>query len=219
MSDISLSKELRDKILQACIDRNVEWKEIVIDDYSSNTEITRNVPMDLAYAYIANDSSFWKPVCEKGLKMYNDSAFHSDLWLAMGNDINGEEYNMDNPETMIFYQVMDEIRFSYKRVGDFDVLNDSKIHSFKGNIVFENATKITDKDILVLPNANLKYESLARKAGMVITQSGGPVSHLVIVGREEMFPVIIMDEAIKKLRPYRSVKVDFMNKTIEGTFE
>lgn len=71
---------------------------------------------------------------------------------------------------------------------------------------------------MVLPNANLKYEAIAKKAGMIITESGGPVSHLVIVGREEMFPVIIMKDAINKLRNYRDIEVNFNDKNIKGIF-
>lgn len=53
---------------------------------------------------------------------------------------------------------------------------------------------------------------------MIITESGGPVSHLVIVGREEMFPVIIMKDAINKLRNYRDIEVNFNDKNIKGIF-
>ena len=53
---------------------------------------------------------------------------------------------------------------------------------------------------------------------MIITESGGPVYHLVIVGLEEMFPVIIMKDAINKLRNYRDIEVNFNDKNIKGIF-
>lgn len=212
-----LQDVLRKDILEACNERKVTWKKISVRSLSGET-VERNVPMELAFAYISRDSNIWKPVSKSGLKMYNDSAFHSDLWLAMGYDIDGQEYNTDNPETFIFYSLMNNIRSTYNKAGEFDVLNDTKLESFKGRVVFESTKDITDKDVLVLPNANLKYDSIAKKAGMVITESGGPVSHLVIAGREEMFPVIIMKDAIKKLYNYSHVEVDFKEKTIKGIF-
>lgn len=212
-----LQDVLRRDILAACDERKVTWKKLSVRALSGET-VEKEVPMELAFAYISRDPNIWKPVSKSGLKMYNDSAFHSDLWLAMGYDIDGQEYNTDNPETFIFYSLMNNIRSTYNKAGEFNVLNDTKLESFKGRVVFENTKDITDKDVLILPNANLKYESIAKKAGMVITESGGPVSHLVIVGREEMFPVIIMKDAIKKLYNYSHVEVDFKEKTIKGMF-
>ena len=214
---IKMQKVLKADILKACKERNVTWENISFKNVKGEI-VERLVPMELAFAYIARDSNIWKPISPNGLKMYNDSAFHSDLWLAMGYDIDGQEYNTNNPETAIFYHLMNEIRFKYNNAGDFDTLNDTKMSIFKGRVVFEDAKDITDKDILVLPNANLKYEAIAKKAGMVITESGGPVSHLVIVGREEMFPVIIMKDAINKLRNYRDIEVNFNDKNIKGMF-
>lgn len=214
----SMTKDLREKVLKACEERKVSWEEVVVTDRASGETYTTTVPMQLVDAYITRDSKIWNPVCESGLKMEDDSAFHSDLWLAMGHDLNGEEYNHDNPETSRFYDIIDNLRFGYKSVGDFLTLNDVKMGSFTGKIVFEDSKEITDRDILVLPNAGLKYEKLAKKAGMVITERGGEVSHLVIVGREEMFPVIIMKDAISKLRDYESIEVDFKNNKIRGQY-
>lgn len=213
----SMTNDLRSKVLDACEKKAISWKDISVEN-TNGEKVTKKVPVELVYAYITRDSNIWMPICESGLKMEEDSSFHSDLWLAMGYDLNGEEYNYDNPETSQFYDVIDSMRFNYKNVGDFATLNDVKMKSFSGKIVFENSEKITDKDILVLPNANLKYEKIAKKAGMVITERGGPVSHLVIVGREEMFPVIIMKDAISKLKDYESIEVDFENKIVNGSY-
>lgn len=214
----TMTNDLRAKVLKTCEERNVSWEEVAITDRGSNETYITRVPMELVDAYITRDSKIWNPVCESGLKMEGDSAFHSDLWLAMGYALNGEEYNHDNPETSRFYDVIDNLRFGYKAVGDFLTLNDVKMESFIGKVVFEDSKEITDRDILVLPNAGLKYEKLAKKAGMVITERGGAVSHLVIVGREEMFPVIIMKDAISKLRDYESIEVNFKNNTIKGQY-
>lgn len=138
----------------------------------------------------------------------------------MGNKLSADAYDMDNVDTQNFYEAINHYRFNkLKNVGDFVILNDVKIKSFEGYIVFEDSKKITDKDILVLPNAGLKYEAISRKAGMVITESGGQLSHLVIVGKEEMFPVVIMKDAIRKLKKQHSVKVDFESMQIIGSYQ
>lgn len=169
--------------------------------------------------YLSRDPAEWKPICESGLKMYNDSAWHSDLWLAMGHDLSSDAYDMDNAETSMFYQAIDHYRMmKLNKLSDFSTLNDVKMSSFEGRIVYEDSKNITDRDILVLPNAGLKYEGIARKAGMVITETGGQISHLVIVGKEEMFPVILMKDAIRKLKHQYSIKVDFENQKIIGTY-
>lgn len=81
--------------------------------------------------------------------------------------------------------------------------------SFTGNVVNENSKNITDKDILVLPNANLKYESIALKAGVVVVETGSALSHLAIVGKQESLPVILMKDATKLLKLHATVSIYF----------
>lgn len=216
----TLSNELKEKVKQACKDRNVTWENVTVFDKSDgDKEKTLSVPKELVIGYLSRDPAEWKPICESGLKMYNDSAWHSDLWLAMGHDLSSDAYDMDNAETSMFYQAIDHYRMmKLNKLSDFSTLNDVKMSSFEGRLVYEDSKNITDRDILVLPNAGLKYEGIARKAGMVITETGGQISHLVIVGKEEMFPVILMKDAIRKLKSQYSIKVDFENQKIIGTY-
>jgi phosphohistidine swiveling domain-containing protein len=216
----TLSKELKEKVMQACKERNVTWENVTVFDSSDeNKEKVISVPRELVIGYLSRDPSEWKPICESGLKMYNDSAWHSDLWLAMGHDLSSDAYDMDNAETSMFYQAIDHYRsMKLNKLADFSALNDIKMTSFEGRLVYEDSKNITDRDILVLPNAGLKYENIARKAGMVICETGGQISHLVIVGKEEMFPVILMKDAIRKLKYQYSIKVDFENEKIIGSY-
>lgn len=214
----AMSDKLANEVMQACETRNVTWEKITVS--GENGEVVEmTVPREIIFGYLSRDHRIWNPVCESGLKMYNDSPWHSDLWLAMGHKLSADAYDTDKPETKQFYLAIEHYRFEkIKDIGDFALLNDAKLKSFEGRIVFEDTKHITDKDILVLPNAGLKYESIARKAGMVITETGGQLSHLVIVGKEEMFPVIVMKDALSKLKNQYKVEVDFENKKITGSY-
>lgn len=215
----AMSDKLSEEVMEACKERNVTWDKVVVTG-NNGEDVEMNVPREIVIGYLSRDPSVWKPVCESGLKMYNDSPWHSDLWLAMGNKLSADAYNMDEVNTQHFYEAIDHYRFQkLKNVGDFALLNDAKMKSFEGRIVFEDSKKITDKDILVLPNAGLKYESIARKAGMVITETGGQLSHLVIVGKEEMFPVVVMKDALHKLKGQYEITVDFENNKIIGSYQ
>lgn len=82
-------KELYKQIMNACKERNVEWKEFSIE-LDDGKKYTRKVPMEILKAYCSNRygsaHAYWKPVSYSGMKMMNDSPFHTDLWLAMGFD-------------------------------------------------------------------------------------------------------------------------------------
>lgn len=212
-------KELYEKIMNACKERNVEWKEFSIQLEDGNT-YTKKVPMEILKAYSNNRYSsaheYWKPVSYSGMKMMNDSPFHTDLWLAMGFSLEDDFYDDDSLNCRIFYGITMDYRFAGTDLGTFFKLTDIPMKRFKGNVVNENSTNITDKDILVLPNANLKYESIALKAGVVVVETGSALSHLAIVGKQESLPVIVMKDATKLLKLHSTVCINFdLNKLTE----
>lgn len=210
----TFSKDMMEKVKSACLERNVEWEMITLDN---GEEV--NVPKQLVLGYLSRDWKHWHPVCDSGIKMYNDSAWHSDLWLAMGNEMSEKAYDHNVKETNTFYDAIEYFRgLKLNDLGDFSVLNEIKIDKFSGRVVFEGEKNIKDTDILVLPNAGLKYEALAKKAGMVICEMGGQLSHLVMVGKEEMFPVVVMKDALRKLKGQSDIEVDFANRKINGKY-
>lgn len=115
----------------------------------------------------------------------------------------------------------DALSLLHEGLMDFTVLVSAKLSKFTGKIVFENSAKITDKDILILPNANVKYESQALKAGLVIVETGSALSHLVMLNKNiEVAPLCIlrMKDAITKFKDCASLKIDFEKKTIIGRY-
>lgn len=204
-------EDFRNNVLIACKERNVEWVEATVEIDGVN--YTKKYPVDIMKAYAsmnyAEQVKYWEPVSPSSMKMMNDSPFHTDLWLAMGFDLDGEEYNEDNLSYKIFEKIVHRCRFDGVPVGGFKVLNDIKMKKFSGKVVFEECKNITDKDILVLPNANLKYENIAMKAGLVIVESGTALSHLAIAGKDSALPVIQMPKAMTILKKCQSLDIDF----------
>ena len=118
-------------------------------------------------------------------------------------------YDDNSLNCRIFYGITTEYRFVGTDLGTFFKLTNIPMKSFTGNVVNENSKNITDKDILVLPNANLKYESIALKAGVVVVETGSALSHLAIVGKQESLPVILMKDATKLLKLHATVSINF----------
>lgn len=118
-------------------------------------------------------------------------------------------YDDNSLNCRIFYGITTEYRFAGTDLGTFFKLTNIPMKSFTGNVVNENSKNITDKDILVLPNANLKYESIALKAGVVVVETGSALSHLAIVGKQESLPVILMKDATKLLKLHATVSINF----------
>lgn len=209
-------EDFRNNVLKACKERNVEWVETTVEIDGVN--YTKKYPVDIMKAYAsmnyAEQVNYWKPVSPSSMKMMNDSPFHTDLWLAMGFDLDGEEYNEDNLSYKIFEKIVHRCRFDGVPVGGFKILNDIKMKKFSGKVVFEECKNITDKDILVLPNANLKYEGIAMKAGLVIVESGTALSHLAIAGKDSALPVIQMPKAMTILKKCQSLDIDFEKQTL-----
>lgn len=208
----SYSGYLKDLVMEACINQNVTWKNYFIIINGNSYE--RSVPVEIALAYTKNKNYQWQAVSPSGVKMENDSSIHTDLWLSMGFELSADAYLDDSLNYQIFYGIISLVEKEYNKEQDFVVLNAAGLQQFTGKVVFEDHKNITDKDVLVLPNANMKYEKIARKAGLVIVENGSELSHLVIVGKGEMLPVLRMENALNTLKNTSKIKVDIVKRKI-----
>lgn len=214
-----MSDHLRQQVLDKCAERNVTWEDISFLDENKNP-VNMKVPKEIIMGYLSRDPKDWEPICESNLKMDDDSGWHSDLWLAMGHDLSSDSYNQDLEKTKLFYDAIYYYRGKHiKNIGEFSILNDAKMKKFTDRIVDKDSTDIKDTDILVLPDAGMKYDRLARKAGMIICERGGQMSHLVMLGEKEMIPVIQMQDAISKLKSQTDITVDFIHKKLIGKYK
>lgn len=207
----------RKKVLEAINKRGCEWKTLHIDVGGMNEQIS--YPYELAAAYALSRTSLkaiasWEPVSERELKMASDSPLHTDLWLALGFNLDGLEYKLFTREHNIFTVLVDEVQRHSFPASEFTTLNSAGLESFEGNVVFHTNKNITKKDILVIPHAGLEFELQAMKTGLVIAEFGGKLAHLVVVGRELGLPLIRVDNALTKFSEGMSLQINFNDNTI-----
>ena len=213
------SEHWRNIVMNAIKERGCEWKEFT---YISDTNVEQiKYPYDLAVAYALNRTNIrgfapkWEPICKSGLKIDNDSRLHSDLWLALGFNFDGLVYKSSTRENDILSSLMSNVQGQFIPKADITILNSANLNTFTGNIVFQHNKNITKNDILVIPQAGPEFEVQALKAGMVISETGGKLAHLVIVGREFGLPLIRFDNAMKNLSEGMKVHIDFNNFKLE----
>jgi len=212
------SHSLRVKVLEAIKERGVEWKTEEVRHLGKVYPI--RYPVDLAMAYALQRTSLsglapkWEPVSEQGLKMGNDSQLHTDLWLALGHNLDGSEYSYDEEHVSVFNHLMIQLQEKSFPAGEFYTLNSAGLKIFKGNVVTLRSETITKRDILILPHAGPEYQDMAMKAGLVICEVGGKLAHLAIVGRELGLPLIQIENAYNLFKEGAKLTIDFDNATI-----
>lgn len=215
-------KKLKDKLDKAIIERNVEFISVsVLNNFNSDEESDFIIPKEIGYAYSLNrfDHKFveaykmWNPISPVGVKMTNDSPYHTDLWLALGFPMDHNSlYGDTSPYLTLFFRIVKAVHshMHKNKSYDFLMLSQKQGGKFKGKILFHDTKQtITDRDILILPNANAQYLDKALKAGCVIVEKGGQLSHIVIVSREDMLPIILMEGAQLQLSENKEYTIDF----------
>lgn len=200
--------------------------EIIVLKFSIyDKEFEYKLPKNLAYAYVMSRYtkqyttavSLWHPLSPMGLKMNGDDPYHSDLWIYLGFPMNEAElYGLDSTHNRIFYYLGKAIHeHMTNKKDDFLFLSPIFKGKFRGKIVDHNSNLITDQDILILPNANATYEKIARKAGLVIVEQGGQLSHIVLVSKEDMLPIILINNASSLYHVGEIIEVNYNELSIK----
>lgn len=206
------SAHLRQPVLDAIKERGLEWRTQSIRMGSGVVEIRYPYELALRYALARTNAvgltQPWRSVSERGLKMASDSSLHTDLWLAMGFDLDGGEYITTDDNSSVFYRLISELQY---RVAGFEmtIINGAGLSTFKGKVVTPDSAKITKNDILVIPTAGVEFDVLARKAGVVICSVGSRMAHLAVVGREAGLPLIRIDDAHTKFVDGMEMEINF----------
>jgi pyruvate,water dikinase len=68
--------------------------------------------------------------------------------------------------------------------------------------------KVTNGDILVIPHSDIGWVPLFAKAGAVIAESGGMLSHSSIVAREYGIPAVVSVNGALNLADNQIISVD-----------
>lgn len=154
----------------------------------------------------------YRPICPVGLKMPNDSPFHSDAWLGAGMRAD-QAYAERLPEQRLFMRELGKLQRALLGCS-FTVLAKGPAPSFAGTVVHDLERAGPDK-VLVLGTASPDAASAARACAGVIVETGSQLAHLVVVSREAAVPVIRIEGARSRFPSGRDVTVDFARGTAE----
>jgi len=215
---IDFSIHLRVNVLNAVKERGCTWKTIDVNHADVNESVTFPYELALSFALsrtgLSHLAPAWEPVSPHDLKMSGDNRRHTDLWLALGFNLDGREYNYSTREHTLFSAVVSAMQREVFPMGEFDTLNSAGLDSFTGSVVTPTSELIGSHDVLIIPNAGPEYDVLARKAGLVICETGSRMAHLAVVGREFGLPLIRIADAGKKFKEGITLNIDFKTNTI-----
>jgi phosphohistidine swiveling domain-containing protein len=219
-----LSASLRARILrqlEACgID---EWRVFEMDAPEVGGKRTVSYPVVLALAFALSKTNSadlapaWQPVSPPGLKMDNDDPLHSDLWLALGFDLNWTAYGLNHPDNILLQALASHLQrttLGYQ----LHILTAAGQKSVSG--IVRSAADFDKREaheptILLAPHAGEDFHSMAMVSKAVICQQGGKLAHLAIVGREMGIPIIRIDGAMSKFRTGMPVTIDLVKGLVE----
>jgi len=72
----------------------------------------------------------------------------------------------------------------------------------------EDSAKIQAGDVLVIPYSDISWSPLIARAGAVIAESGGMLSHSSIIAREHQIPAVVSVTGAMDLHDLTLVTVD-----------
>lgn len=215
---VDFSKHCRADVLNAVKERGCSWKTITVREDGEQHSIS--FPYELALAYSLSKTGLrhlapeWVTVSPGCLKMENDSRLHTDFWLSLGFDLDGREYKSSTLNFRLFTAVVREMQSELFPMGEFDTLNSAGLDSFSGSVVTPKSEFINHTNILVIPTAGPEYDVIARKAGLVICETGSRMAHLAVVGREFGLPLIRIEGACSKFKEKVTLNIDFKTNTL-----
>lgn len=157
----------------------------------------------------------WKPVSEMHFKLMNDDRNHTDFMVGAGMPFFSsyrEQLRKDTLRNALVYASGDIQR---QALGfEVTVLSGRGEDSFAhGDVVHPQPDeKVPDGSIIVIPHAGPTYTIpaliVARTGGAVISERGGPLSHLAVVGREEGLLLVVVKRALQTYPVGCRVSVD-----------
>lgn len=126
----------------------------------------------------------WDLVARSGVKMMLDDPYHTDWMLGAGLDLS-EDYGISKPVTAAAHEELYRLQ---EELGNFEaaVLVD-----------YGPVSGIVGNEILVLPDLSPDHAEAAMEAKVkaIITERGGQLAHLAIVGRETGWTIMRVPDA------------------------
>ena len=156
--------------------------------------------------------------------MGGDDPNHTDWWLFTGLSLDAA-MNHDSDDNRFFFK--QRHKYNKKLTGcDIKILTNKGNHIGFDEAVIRHINKpedifmINNGDILIIPNASPDFEQVAHKAAekncVVITETGGALCHLAIVGREYKLCLVLLPEASNKYPMGSRAKINLEEGSIKA---
>ena len=220
-----------------------EWQYLDLEIEYQNKKIVFQIPK-LPFIFYALDKRYagddlndfnipnWKCITQSGWKCSGDNPYHTDWWTGLGfSPLAAYPSELFCENENVYQLVLDGIvdlkmdiqqkywNFTSNSVGSKKYVSGDVMHydDFK-----DDFSKIKPNSILILPNLNVEYETAIFAAiknglGGVISEKGGKLAHIAIVGREMEFPVFIEKNALQKYKWIKKVSLNGENGEIQLT--
>lgn len=143
----------------------------------------------------------WEVVARSGMKMMLDDPYHTDWMLGAGLDLS-EDYGYNSPVTKAAGSEMFHIQ---EELGEFEAAVLVDHGPISGTV---------GKDIIVLPNLSPKHAEAAMKARAIITERGGRLAHLAVIGLEMGWTIMLVPDAVTRYPAGAALTLDPRTGTI-----
>lgn len=196
-------------------DSEFGWKSFTYVDPETRQTCSLRAPGRAMVAYAlsttpaAHLGPAYTPFSPQHLKMDNDNPYHSDAWLGCGLELGIVVYDRQDIRNTAFYELAYQIQHELLKY-QVHVLTSGGVKRCSGKVVTEkdDIARVNSETILVVKTAGVEHELAALRAGAVISETGGPLAHLVTVCRERGIPIVRMDKATQTYRSGMTLALD-----------
>lgn len=201
-----------------------------IDLHDKNLNKTYTVPKHPFLKWCLSESPVyrtieWTAVNSSGQKCAGDDPNHTDWFLFTGLDLDIAQ-DSSIPEIDFFYKMRHEYNEKYTKTnlkplikGSVGKIEKSKIVHITDPLDTVNIGKNT---IVVIPNANPEFTNIAHLCAdlkcPIITETGGALCHLAIVGKEFGLTLYLMPEAMNKLPKGATASIKYKKDQYDDSF-
>lgn len=163
----------------------------------------------------------WLPISPMGFKMcgMDDDPCHTDWLLGAGLNVDTYEevyLEKDNlkPLRCAIYDEVQRIQQGFDSIEAIILSGSPRI--IEGTVIHPRPGQtISPGSVVVLPSLRPSYFSVAMAASAVITEAGGLMAHLAVVGREQCIPIVRVGNALQKFAPGAKIRISFDTGRVE----